>query len=530
MANGDSLQADARLPGARLLEFDLRTQPLQGTLRGRIRDFSIVEILADEIDHLGGLLELDLAFEGDTANPRVRGEARLSDASLRAARAELKLELDNLDVVARGADSTAVTWRASASLGTGSVELDGDTRLDGSAGWPSRFRLGARDLAAWEYLGPWLPPEVSLEGLFDVDADLQFSAPSKLAGTIELESANGILHYPLLEDEFEKWEYRDARIDLQLDDSGIGGNAGISLGDNSRFQGRLNLPKAELLALDPDRQALEASARFEFQQLEVIQALVPDISRPQGRLTLEVNASGTLARPSFSGRTELADAAVDIPRLGLKITQIRLTGASDASGRFNFELGARSGNGQLSVTGSSLLDAGRGWPTRIEINGENFEAARIPEASVDLSPALVVVIADRNIDISGDLRVPFARLQPRDITTAEKVSNDTVVIGGEQPQGPGWLVTTRVNLILGERVAFYGYGFDGRLTGKLLIEQQPGQLTSGTGEISIPEGRYRAYGQRLDIENGRVLFTGGPVTNPGLDIRATRDSNGIITG
>ncbi|MGD8350311.1 MAG: translocation/assembly module TamB domain-containing protein, partial [Gammaproteobacteria bacterium] len=166
----------------------------------------------------------------------------------------------------------------------------------------------------------------------------------------------------------------------------------------------------------------------------------------------------------------------------------------------------------------------------IEINGNDFEAARIPEASVDLSPALVVVIEGRSIDISGDLRVPFARLQPRDITTAEKVSSDAVVIGGDEDVEPGWLVTTRVNLILGERVMFYGYGFDGRLTGRLLIEQQPGQLTSGTGEIGIPEGRYRAYGQRLDIENGRVLFTGGPVTNPGLDIRATRDSNGIITG
>jgi translocation and assembly module TamB len=68
------------------------------------------------------------------------------------------------------------------------------------------------------------------------------------------------------------------------------------------------------------------------------------------------------------------------------------------------------------------------------------------------------------------------------------------------------------------------------LTGNLKIEQQAGQPTSGTGEITIPSGRYRAYGQRLDIENGRVLFTGGPVTNPGLDIRATRTSGTIVTG
>ena len=219
-----------------------------------------------------------------------------------------------------------------------------------------------------------------------------------------------------------------------------------------------------------------------------------------------------------------------IPRLGLKIEPLRLSGNSDADGRFNFVVDARSGDGTLTITGSSLLDAARGWPTRIEINGENFEAARIPEASVDLSPALVVEIEDRTIDISGDLHVPFARLQPRDISTAQRVSSDTVVIGGEQPADSGWRITTRINLTLGERVAFYGYGFDGQLTGKVLIEQQPGQPSSGTGEIVIPTGRYRAYGQRLDIENGRVLFTGSSVTNPGLDIRATRTSGNIVTG
>ena len=65
---------------------------------------------------------------------------------------------------------------------------------------------------------------------------------------------------------------------------------------------------------------------------------------------------------------------------------------------------------------------------------------------------------------------------------------------------------------------------------KLLIEEEPGQVTRGTGEINILKGRYRAYGQFLDIENGRLLFTGVPLTNPGLDIPAIRKSNGITTG
>jgi translocation and assembly module TamB len=120
-------------------------------------------------------------------------------------------------------------------------------------------------------------------------------------------------------------------------------------------------------------------------------------------------------------------------------------------------------------------------------------------------------------------------LQPRDISTAAKVSNDTVIIGSEQLPEEKWLVTTRVNLALGDKVSFFGFGFEGRLGGKLLVEDVPGQLSIGTGEITIFEGRYRAYGQRLDINNGRLLFTGSALDNPGLDLRAVRDVGSNVT-
>jgi translocation and assembly module TamB len=87
-----------------------------------------------------------------------------------------------------------------------------------------------------------------------------------------------------------------------------------------------------------------------------------------------------------------------------------------------------------------------------------------------------------------------------------------------------------VNLLLGERVTFYGFGFEGQLGGRLRVEDRPGEVSTGTGEITITDGRYRAYGQRLDVNNGRVLFTGGRLDNPGLDVRAKRVVNNITVG
>lgn len=64
----------------------------------------------------------------------------------------------------------------------------------------------------------------------------------------------------------------------------------------------------------------------------------------------------------------------------------------------------------------------------------------------------------------------------------------------------------------------------------MLLQDEPGQSTRATGEITIPEGRYRAYGQRLDIEQGSFIFSGGPPSNPGLDVRAVRRINQVTAG
>ena len=44
----------------------------------------------------------------------------------------------------------------------------------------------------------------------------------------------------------------------------------------------------------------------------------------------------------------------------------------------------------------------------------------------------------------------------------------------------------------------------------------------GRGELSVDEGRYEAFGQKLDINRGRLLFDATPLDNPGLDIEARR--------
>ncbi len=46
----------------------------------------------------------------------------------------------------------------------------------------------------------------------------------------------------------------------------------------------------------------------------------------------------------------------------------------------------------------------------------------------------------------------------------------------------------------------------------------------------MSDGKYTAYGRKLDIERGRLIFTGGPIDNPGIDLRAIKEFPDVKAG
>ena len=53
---------------------------------------------------------------------------------------------------------------------------------------------------------------------------------------------------------------------------------------------------------------------------------------------------------------------------------------------------------------------------------------------------------------------------------------------------------------------------------------------TGSGAFHIKQGSFRAYGQDLDIETGVISFPGGPLSRPGINLRATRTIGDVVAG
>ncbi len=527
LPDGDGLEGSIVLPGANLLTLDPASQAVTGRFNLKLSDLSPIEGTLQQIENLQGTAEASIEIAGTLGNPGLKGDARLVNAAVFIP--DANLEIAQLNIEAQSVDFEQINYTADAVMAGGKVALNGNTLMDSSAGWPSQVDISGNGLELAILLGNMLPEGLSIDGPLDTSANLSYREPQRLTGKIEIRSASGTLAHPLLEGEIEQWDYQEIELDLEIDNDGARADGSMAIGDNS-LRAVIDLPGANLPNFGSKSQRLRGNAEILLQDISLLELLIPDIQKTGGSLQLSLTADGNLGQPQLGASAQMRQANLQIPRLGLELEQINLEANSDQSGVLTFSVSARSGEGQIRLQGSSQLDAAQGWPTTVSVEGENFEAVRIPEATVNLSPRLEVRLQDRNIDIEGEVTVPYAKLQPRDVTTAAKVSNDAVVIGGDQPADSKWQINSRVRLLLGDRVTFFGYGFEASLGGNLVIEENSGVPTRGTGEITIPEGRYRAYGQYLDVENGRLLFTGGPVDNPGLDVRAIRKTRDVTAG
>jgi autotransporter translocation and assembly factor TamB len=526
--DGDHLDADISLPGGDLFNLDNKSQAIKGKINLSLKELELFNPWVPEVENIDGVLDSTLDVFGTIEDPRLKGILNITNAGFFHPDSGIELSAITFRFMADA--NSRFNYRGSALTSGGKILTLGSGYLNDKGMVKANIEINGVALDIEPLLKIRALEKVNLNGLFDFRSSLLFQSPDNLTGTINFKAQDGFFELPLINGESELWQYQNAGLDLELSANDINGQVLMLIGDNSRISGQFKLPRAKLLTLDVPRQKLKADLEIDFDELGFIEAVVPDVDQLNGSFLFKLGVDGTLGNPGYKIKSQITDASLVIPRLGLSLKNINHSGLTGRDNRFDFNLEVDSGDGTLLVKGHSFLDAKKGWETALNISGSDFEVSDIPEAYVIASPDLNISLKHRLIEIKGDLLIPYARIQPKDITTAAQVSSDTVIIDSSQKTESAWQINSEVNLKLGDRVKFYGFGFEGNVGGELLIEEKAGQPTRGNGEIDLSGGRYLAYGQELDVESGRLLFTGGPITNPGVDVRATRRTGEIIAG
>ncbi len=465
-----------------------------------------------------GPAELQLALDGSWQSASWRGSLSRADLSHRLLGNWQLRRPAVLQAAATGAALDRLCWQR-LPTGTGSLCLEGNWSADQGV----RGMFEARQLGL-DLLAPLLPPDTRLEGRLQAQGEFQ-QRPGERPG---FEAGIRLLNSRLLLEQ-EDLEIAAGEIRLQLD------------GRQQRLNARLQIPlrqptgalRARLAVDDLYGQAdLSGDLDLHLSELRFISLIVPQVQAVSGRVSASLVLSGSLRQPEVKGHLRLRDAGAELPALGTRLDAVELT-LRDRPDSSALELQGmmKSGEGTLKLNGECLPSA---KSCRLALAGDRFQAVATSDIRVWISPEVEIAIAPQLVQLRGEVSIPEARVSRPDISSAVSLSPDVVIlnqqVSNESVAGGERRLDARLRIRLGDRVEVDDLGFRGRLLGSILVEDDGRRAARASGRIQVASGQYRLYGQQLNIERGSLIFSGGPLDNPGLDLRISRQVNEVSAG
>ena len=564
--SGGSLVAQGRLDGP------WAAPRVRATAEGRslVISTSSVEMakLAADVDlRRDGRIAIDLDAAGVASGERRFETVTLDGAGTRNAhqvQLAVKAPEGTLDLALSGGLDASTTWNgtirrldlkneqtgawglagpAALTAGTTRAALrdfcwtSGNARLCAEGEWASGGPWSASGTLAdlpFSLFEPFLPPDLRITGATNGTFRGAGSPRGVITADLDLSPGPGEIRYPTEGGELATIRFDRGVVRARANESGLTGHAELTFVDTGNVRADLSLPNFNLVGAPLQGQALGGRIVADFTSLGLLEAFVPDLEDPRGALSADLALGGTVAKPTVRGTAKLERGQVNVPEFGLELRQIELAATSSGEGPIAIRGGLRSGAGNLSIVGTAALD---GSPSKVTIEGRRFQAANTREIQAVISPKIEVAMQGSRIDVTGEVEVPEAKFeQEKRKPAAVAVSSDVVILPPSEevvrtPTSAPTEIHARVRVILGDKVEIKALGFSGKPKGSLLVIEEPGKATTAVGELTVEEGVYKSYGQDLSLERGRLIFAGGPIDNPGLDLRAFRKADdGTIAG
>jgi len=276
----------------------------------------------------------------------------------------------------------------------------------------------------------------------------------------------------------------------------------------------------------------------DLQTLRVLQPWLGTAAIIDGNARAELVARGTLARAPLSGTLRAGAIRIDAPQYGVVFNEGRIN-ARLAEGTITLdELSLAGGAGRFTASGTlatsgtatAEYEAAAGQMTW---RAEKFRVLNRPDVRLVVGGSGTVRLKDRKISLDGALVADEGHFEYKPDPGAT-LGDDVVVKGWQgrenaETRRPNLPLSVDLDLDLGRNLTFTGEGLETGLRGKVRVTTNDDGSLRGRGSIQTVNGIYHAFGQRLVIDRGRLIFD-GPLDNPGLDIVALRKNLAVEAG
>jgi autotransporter translocation and assembly factor TamB len=268
--------------------------------------------------------------------------------------------------------------------------------------------------------------------------------------------------------------------------------------------------------------ATPATAQLAVPQLSWLNQLFPDnIADADGQVHAKFEL---LNRRTFDWNAHLSleQANITLTQADITLRNLRLTAHKSVNKPWRLDGEVTSGDGRLLLT-SNPDNA------TVKLSGQNFTLFNTDELFMNVSPELNLSLQDDQIQITGRIAIPKARITPVDYSNTIELPSDVVFVKQEEQKSSPMKWQANVDIILGDDVTLDYLGLSASLTGKIAVTEASGQPTYATGQIDLINGKIHYLKQTLDLDYGHINYTNSIIDEPTISMRASKKISTTIS-
>ncbi|MHC5225775.1 translocation/assembly module TamB domain-containing protein [Ignatzschineria sp. LJL83] len=381
-------------------------------------------------------------------------------------------------------------------------------------------------------LTPYLPEDISINTKANATIAGKFTTMEDFLGIVNVSLSKGDIRYRLQGREVLV-PLDKTQLEVLAKPQGITSNLNVDWGKYLAINGKASL--TDLLK----ENLVDASLKANIPSFDWVSPLVPVLQDLNGQVNFTSTVTGSLHKPTLAADLSVRDGRLYVASLNSRLKDINLdVNLKEGTPEFFIKGNIGTNEGNLKLDGYYNI---ANYSTAITADGENLLLADSDNIKVKVTPHLKFVGTGKNggdkYQLTGTVRVPeltYLHSSGGSGGSVVTVSEDTIIIGdgSDQSRESSFMDNFKMdlNVILGQKILVGAEGLKANLSGSLKVLKDYQQPIRGLGVINVGKGEFDIYGQVLTLDRGKIQFSGTTITNPALDIQASRKFVNEIEG
>jgi translocation and assembly module TamB len=250
-----------------------------------------------------------------------------------------------------------------------------------------------------------------------------------------------------------------------------------------------------------------------------------------GGVAFAADFAGHLGAPQLNGIVRADDLTYINSTYGTKLTKMHLAGRFTNDRLDITQFQGQAGDGTISASGTVGLAASSGFPVNIDAKLNNATLAKSDGLGATATGDINFTNGPDGGLIKGNLTIPEARYEvvyqgQAEVAELAGVRRKTDSLKPHPTPKPPSNIALNLRISADNQLFVTGMGLESEWRLDMRVR---GTTASPevSGQANVVRGTYSFAGKRFNLDRGTVTFTGGPLTDPDINLSASTTTNGI---